>query len=286
VYTGEGVLAALDMAQGRVQWKHQPVLSLGGKPAEYGMACSPLVVGELVVVHVGAPEATVAAFDRQTGELRWKAGSNSPAGYSSPTMLNVAGKATVVAYCGDALLGLDPETGVIRWQYPYVTDYACNIAVPLEINGQVLISSGESHGSTLLQVKDALVTPVWESLGAGSVLRNEWQTSLLVQGQLYGFDNVGSAGPVTNFTCVNAATGKPAWLQRRFGKGNAIAADGKLWLTTMDGELVLLKANPQKFEELARAQVLQTTRQAPSLANGRLYLRDGAEILCLDVRQK
>jgi hypothetical protein len=54
----------------------------------------------------------------------------------------------------------------------------------------------------------------------------------------------------------------------------------------MQGELVVVNANPKKFEELGRKAVVGKTRQAPALAGGLLYLRDDREIVCLDVRQK
>ncbi|MEZ6066580.1 MAG: hypothetical protein R3B90_12930 [Planctomycetaceae bacterium] len=117
------------------------------------------------------------------------------------------------------------------------------------------------------------------------MLRNEWQTSLLLDGWLYGFDNVGSGRPVTHFTCIDPTTGERKWQQKRFGKGNAIAADGKLWATTMQGELVLLRANPERYEELGRAKLFDTTRQAPSIANGILYVRDDHEIIAVDIAQ-
>ena len=60
------------------------------------MACSPLVVGDLVIVTVGATEATVAAWDRKSGNLKWKAGRGAPAGYSSPAVLKVAGREQLV----------------------------------------------------------------------------------------------------------------------------------------------------------------------------------------------
>jgi outer membrane protein assembly factor BamB len=123
----------------------------------------------------------------------------------------------------------------------------------------------------------------WTSFGGQSVLRNEWQTSILIDGYLYGFDNIGSAGPVTNLTCIDAQTGEQVWLERRFGKGNLIAADGKLWMTNMDGELIIVRASPEGFEELSRATVLDQTRQAPALADGKLYVRDDAVIMCIDV---
>jgi outer membrane protein assembly factor BamB len=292
VYTGEGILAAVDLDEGKIKWSHNVVSEFGGKPADYGMACSPLVVGDLVVVTVGAFKATVAAFDRATGKPAWQAvagGGDDTAGYSSPALLNVGGAEQIVAFEGKAALGLSPKTGKQLWRYPYITDYDCNIATPIAVDGRIFISSGENHGCELLSLERAgeafRVRPEWTSHGPESCMRNEWQTSILLDGYLYGFDNVGSAGPVTHFNCVDAATGKRVWQEPRFGKGNLIAADGKLFLSTMKGELVVLRATPEKFDELGRAKVVSTTRQAPALANGLLYLRDDREIICIDVRR-
>jgi outer membrane protein assembly factor BamB len=289
-FTGEGVLAALQAADGSVLWKKDLVKQSGGKTAEYGMACSPLIVGELVVVTIGAPHATVVAVNGKSGEAAWTAGSDQPAGYSSPALLNVGGREQVVVFYGAGAFGLVPATGAVLWDYPYETNFDCNIVTPLAVNGGVFLSSGEDHGSVLLSLKpkgDAFdVGEAWASQGRRSVLRNEWQTSLLLGDYLYGFDNVGGAGPITHLTCIDAATGDRKWQQLRYGKGNAIAADGKLFLSTMDGELVLVRPNPDRYEELGRKTIVGMTRQAPALANGLLYLRDESEIVCLDVRMK
>jgi outer membrane protein assembly factor BamB len=186
------------------------------------------------------------------------------------------------------LLGIEPASGKLLWRYPFETDFNCNIATPLAHDGGIFISSGENHGCALLSLsrKDDgsfAVGETWKSFGASSVLRNEWQTSLLIDGSLFGFDNSGSAGPVTHFTCVEIASGKRRWQQQRFGKGNAIAADGKFFATTMKGELVVLRASAEGFSELGRKKMLGATRQAPALADGKLYLRDGREIVCVDV---
>jgi outer membrane protein assembly factor BamB len=288
IFTGEGILLALHFSDGKILWSHHIIKESKGKEADYGMACSPLVVGNHVIVTAGAPDATVIAYDTKTGKQAWAAGSDA-AGYSSPALLNVGGRTQVVAYTGGSVLGLDPKTGSTLWQYPYETNYECNIAIPLSVQGQVFISSGENHGSVLLSLKpkgDAFdVQEIWSSQGTKSVLRNEWQTSILLDGFLYGMDNVGGAGPITHLTCINAATGERAWQKLRFGKGNLIEADGKLWITTMAGELVLVRATPKGYEELGRKELIGTTRQAPSLAGGLLYLRDGKEIVCLDVRK-
>lgn len=287
-FSGEGILAAFALADGKLIWSHNVVKELKGKEADYGMACSPLVVGENVVVIAGGEGAAVAAYNAKSGKLAWTAGED-PAGYSSPTLLKLGGQEQIVAYTGASAIGLAPQSGSLLWRFPYETDFNCNIATPLAVDGKVFISSGENHGSTLLSLKPAGKTfeaeEVWTSQGASSVLRNEWQTSILLDGHLYGFDNVGSAGPVTHLTCVNAATGKRVWQQARFGKGNLIAADGKLLCSTMNGELVVVRATTEKYDEIGRATVIGTTRQAPALAGGLLYLRDDKEIVCLDVRK-
>lgn len=282
VLTGDGTLAAVKLNNGDVVWSHNVFQEHGGKPADYGMACSPLVSNGLVIVTIGSPSATVVACDAKTGETKWTAGRGETAGYSSPALLKVGGRQQLVVFAGASAFAVEPASGKRLWTYPYRTDYDCNIATPLAINGNVFISAGENHGSVLLKPSGG-VSEVWKSIGTGSVLRNEWQTSILLDGHLYGFDNVGSAGPVTHLTCVNATTGERVWQELRFGKGNMIEADGKLFATTMKGEVVVIKATPDGFQELGRQNVLGRTRQAPSLSNGRLFVRDDEVIVCLDV---
>ena len=85
-FTGDGILVALMPDSGKPLWQQDAVAGLGGQLADYGMACSPLVAGNLVIVTPGAPNAAVVAFDRNSGKLAWKAG-DGPAGYSSPAVL-------------------------------------------------------------------------------------------------------------------------------------------------------------------------------------------------------
>ena len=128
------------------------------------------------------------------------------------------------------------------------------------------------------------VAEAWASVDVKSVMRNEWQTSILLDGYLYGFDNVGSAGPVTHLNCIEAATGKVVWTKTRFGKGNLIAADGKIWITTMKGELVLVDATPQGYSELGRQKLFSKTRQNISIADGFALVRDDLHVICIKVR--
>lgn len=287
-FTGEGILVAASLATGKIAWSKDTVQDLGGKPAEYGMACSPLVHDRLVIVTVGGAKGTVAAYDVKSGQRQWVTG-DSPAGYSSPALLDIGGRQQLIAFSGNAALGLQPASGQLLWQYPYETNFDCNIATPITIDGDVFLSSGENHGSVLLSLQSKgekfNIAEVWKSQGTKSVLRNEWQTSILLDGYLYGLDNVGGAGPVTHLTCINARTGERLWQKPRWGKGNLIAADGKLFFSTMNGELVIARANPKQYEEIGRKEYIGSTRQAPALSRGLLYLRDDAEIVCIDVRR-
>lgn len=287
--TGEGILVALKRADGKKLWEVNVPRSLGGEPSEYGMSGSPLVVGSAVIVHAGTESAAVAAFDAQSGKPLWKAGSGK-AGYSSPVLRTVAGVAQVLAFTAAGLTSIDPASGKELWTFPFATEYDCNTANPVQTDdNHVLISAGENHGSVLLNVTMSsdkwTVKDEWTSAGKDSQLRAEWQTPVLHDGHLYGLDNSGSAGPITNLVCIRLSDRKTVWAKNRFGKSNLVLADGTLWLTTMNGELVAVEASPTGFKETGRATVMETTRQAPSISAGRLYVRDDAKVICFDIRK-
>lgn len=289
VFSGEGILTALNAADGKAVWSTDTMKSVGGRPAEYGMASSPLVTKDAVIVHVGSTKGCVACFDAKSGDVKWTAGNES-AGYSSPILATLAGKSQIVALVGAEVLGLDPSDGSTLWKYRFQTEYNCNTANPLVIDGStVLISAGENHGSVILKITNDggqfSVAEGWSSFGKDSVLRAEWQTPILTgDGLLYGLDNIGSAGPITNLVCVQAADGKQLWNQKRFGKSNLVAADGKLFMTTMKGEVVIGTATANGYKETARATVIGMTRQAPAIANGKLYIRDDKEVVCINIQ--
>lgn len=290
VSTGEGILVALDEVTGRKTWSVNVPESLDTKPSEYGMSCSPLIVDSIVIVHAGAASAAVAGFDLETGKLVWKCGVGN-AGYSSPVLMTLAGTTQAVSFTASGVVGINPKTGDQLWAFDFPTEYDCNTANPVQLSpNELLISAGENHGSVMLKIqpdgKDFRVEEVWSSLGKDSQLRAEWQTPVVIDGHLYGLDNSGSAGPITNLVCIRLKDQKTVWQKNRFGKSNLIAAEGKLFLTTMEGEVVIVEASPAAFKELGRATVMETTRQAPALSNGRLFVRDDKQVICIDVRSE
>src|SRR6478736_2843090 len=123
-YTGQGVLTCVSRTNGSQIWSHNVVGQQGGKVADYGMACSPLIVGELVVVSAGGPKGCLVAFRIQDGKQAWTAGTD-PAGYSSPVLLNVGGRSQLVAVTGASAVGIAPDSGALLWRHAYETDYEC-----------------------------------------------------------------------------------------------------------------------------------------------------------------
>ena len=69
----------------------------------------------------------------------------------------------------------------------------------------------------------------------------------IIDGHIFALDNIGSAGPITNLVCVNIANGKQVWMKKRFGKSNLTLADGRLFISTMKGELVIVDASADSF---------------------------------------
>ena len=87
--------------------------------------------------------------------------------------------------------------------------------------------------------------------------------------------NVGGAGPISHLTCNNAATGQRVWQQLRFGKGNLIAADGKLFIATINGELVVVRASRTTFEPVRRYKVSDGETWTPPVLSGRrIFVKD------------
>ncbi|MBM3965618.1 MAG: alcohol dehydrogenase, partial [Planctomycetes bacterium] len=167
VYSGEGILTSVDSATGQIHWRKDVMEELSANPSDYGMSCSPLVVEDRVIVHAGGAEAAVVAFSITDGKRLWTSG-NGHAGYSSPVLMDIAGTSQVISFTGTCVTGIDPKNGDNLWTYPFETDYGCNTACPVWLDNGVFISSGENHGSVLLDIKKEngvySVSERWKSL--------------------------------------------------------------------------------------------------------------------------
>ncbi len=278
VLGAEGTLYALTAANGAKIWTVDLVDGLGGRFPRFGFSTSPLVEGDFLYLEAATRDGTFLALQRKDGNVAW-ASQNDVASYSSPIAVDLAGVRQVVYFSGDALVGLSPADGSLYWRYPWKTSYDLNIATPILVPpDRVFISSGYDHGAALLRIEAGSdgfsATRVWESRR----MKNHFGTSVLVGDYLYGFDNA-------ILKCIEARTGKEQWKHRGYGKGALIYADGHLLLMSDNGRLALATATPDGFEEKAGAQVLDgRSWTMPTLANGRVFVRDMRKIVCLDLR--
>ena len=272
-----GVLYALDARDGKKLWQVNLRDELGSRIPRFGFSTSPLVENGLLLLETGARRGTFLALDKTTGEIKW-ASQNDIVSYSSPIATTLAGTRQVVFVSGEAAVGLSPTDGALYWRFPWETQYDLNIATPIVVPpNRIFISSGYDHGAALLQIEQRgeglNVTKVWES----RVMKNHFSTSILLGDYLYGFDN-------SNLKCIHASTGEQQWRQRGYGKGSLIYADGHLIILSDKGKLALAEASPEAFREKANAQVLSgTCWTAPTLANGKLFIRDMHKIACLNI---
>jgi outer membrane protein assembly factor BamB len=278
-----GIFHCLRADTGVKVWRHDLREEFHGRPVQYGVAFSPLVEGRLVYVLPGGPDGNaVAAFDKRTGALVWKA-LDDPAGYSSPVALTAAGVRQVLFLTNTELVSLSPERGEVYWRYPWQTDGGFNIATPVAFGNYVFLSSAYNKGCVLLEV----TAQADGSLQAGRVyehnrMRNYFASSVRLGDYLYGFD-------MTDLVCMDVRTGRVVWRQkgsRTFGKGTLLIADGHLLILCEDGTLILAEATPAGYRPKATYRVFPNKCwTVPVLSRGQLYVRDESEVLCLDLRQ-
>lgn len=274
-----GKLVAADAASGAVAWKVDLVSEFGAKVPQWGISTSPLVEGDALMLDVGGRSGfSLMAFDAASGKVRWSSQADTP-GYSSPLVITVGGLSQVLFFTGTSLVSVSPVDGKSYWRIPWETSYDVNAAMPVFIAPDlVFISSSYDKGAQVVRVKvqgqSASVEPVWRS----RVMKNHFNSSVLVDGFLYGFDD-------GTLKCIEAATGTEKWKARGYGKGSLLVADGTLVVLSDDGQLVFAPATPAGFTERSIFQVLNgKTWTMPTLADGRLYLRSEGELVALDVQ--
>lgn len=270
-------LHALDTASGESRWTVDLRSELRAEIPQWGYSSSPLVEGDLLLVEVGGSGAAFAALDKTTGRTVWRAGGHRLA-YSSPLAITVAGSRQVLFFAADGLVAVSPDDGRELWSFPWTTSYDVNAAMPVFVpRDGVFISSGYDSGAALIRISAATgelsPTQVWRS----RVMKNHFNTSVLVGDHLYGFD-------MNVLKCIDARSGVEAWRARGFSKGSLLYADGHLIVLGGDGALGLVEATPEGYRRRAEARVLDSRSWTmPSLADGVLYLRDFRELVALRV---
>ncbi|MFO0946042.1 MAG: PQQ-binding-like beta-propeller repeat protein [Planctomycetota bacterium] len=153
VYTlgAVGMVCCLDAGSGAVLWTKDTVKECNAKVPTWGFAGSPLVVDDLVIVHVGAePNGSLIAFHLSDGKEAWRS-IPDPAGYCTPILIDAPSGRQLVIWTPLNIRAVDPKTGEILWTVPYEVTYGVSIATPIFQNG-ILFVSGYWEGSKAIKL--------------------------------------------------------------------------------------------------------------------------------------
>ena len=280
-FGADGVLSAWNSTTGASLWRIETRKQFGNDKGFFGIACSPLVEGNAVILNIGGESAGIVAFNKATGGVLWKATSDE-ASYSSPVMAAASGQRRLFVFSRNQLTMLEPASGRVFWGFPWKPHISASVsaATPLVIGDQVFISASYGAGAALLRFADTKPEVVWSG---DDILSSHYPTPVHHAGFLYGFD--GRQEQRCHLRCVELKSGKVRWSQDRFGAGSITLAGDRLLILTERGELISAPVSPEKFAPQSRAQILGSdVRAHPALADGRFYARDKATLVCVDLR--
>lgn len=274
-----GQLFCLQSATGAVVWSQNLADDLGVEMGEWGFTCSPLVLGEKLLVEAGR----TAAYDKRTGERLWQTKKFRP-GYGSPVPFQHQGETLIAVLNNDALVVLRASDGTILDEYPWETSYVTTSATPIVSADTLFISSGYNKGCALVRLEGGQLKYVYEN----RLMRNHFNNSVLYDGKLYGMDGNSHSARLVQVVCMDWATGRVHWSERGFGCGSLTVAGDKLLILSDDGQLAVAEASPKQYRELGRVQALRgRCWTVPVLAHGRIYCRNAAgNVVCLEVRNR
>lgn len=273
----EGQLMALKLSDGKPVWSINVAEATGARVPDWGFSGSPVVHGEHLILNVGSHGTAVA---RASGKVVWKSAEDPSAGYTTPLKL---ADGTFTFSNTDAYFAIQPDSGRKVWEHPWPTRYGVNAADPIPLSKtQLFIASGYNKGATVIDISGSAPKSVWQNRN----MRNQMNPSVLIEGHLYGIDGDESSKPALR--CIEASSGKTKWSEPSIGAGTMIGVNGgkQLLILSDKGELHLVTPSADGFISEASAQVLSgRCWTAPTLASGRLYLRNAAgDLVTLSVK--
>ena len=277
----QGELRCLDEVTGRVVWRTNILEDAGAKNLQWGMAASPLIVDDTVVVLPGGSGGkSVAAYDRRSGQHAWSA-LDDQAGYSSPMLVTLAGVRQILVFTGSRMAGITADRGELLWEYPWTTQFGVNASQPLLVgDNRVFVSTGYGTGAGLVEITRNGDTLVPREIWRSNRMKNQFSSSVLHDGFIYGLDEAILA-------CLDARTGDLKWKGGRYGYGQVMLAGDRLIVLSEQGDLALVRATPEKHDELARFAVLEgKTWNHPAMSGGYLLLRNINEMVAFDLRPR
>lgn len=270
-YGAEGLLHCVNVVDGKLLWKVDVNAKYGVIQNFFGVGSAPVIEGDVLLVVVGGspPESAnvppgqlnlvkpngsaIVAFDKRTGAERYRVGDDL-ASYSVPTCATIAGRRWSFYFGRDGLLGFDPVAGKQDFFFPWRAQMleSVNASNPVVVGDEVFISETYGPGSAMVKASTGEARVVWADsmLKRDKSMQTHWNTAVAVDGFLYG-----SSGRHTSnaeLRCVEWSTGAVKWSEPGLTRSSLIYVDKHLICLTEYGDLLLLKANPEKFDVVSK----------------------------------
>lgn len=258
-----GTLTAWDAASGERLWQRNYDAEYGKSHPNWGASTSPIVHADHVIAHFGTDDVgALVALDVATGKEIWKHG-NDGASYSSPLLAELSGVQQVIEWNHRALIGVDPRTGKLLWEFPFPhVGSDQNMPTPTVHNGRILVG-GENRG--IHSVRPALEDGKWN-------VTHEWHqkevaldmsSAVINGGFLYGFSHYDSG----RLFCLDPKNGAVLWTgPPRTGQNVMfLSVSGHIAALVNSGELRILGASPTEYRAIASYRVADSHTWAPAV---------------------
>ena len=280
-----GILDCLDGDTGKLRWTVNILAESEADNRIFGVTGSPLIVGSHVIVNSGGRGSSLSAYDCDTGERVWKGGA-SRASYSSPQLASFSNGPQLLDFNADGLAAHELSTGQQLWQVPWISNPAernnvCQPAALHSIDGEpgnfVFIASGYGMGCALFQVEQREGEWRAEERWRNRNLKAKFSSVVVHDGYVYGLDEA-------ILTCLELKTGRRCWKGGRYNYGQLLLAGSTLLVQLESGEVAVVRADPNSFQELSRFTALHArTWNQPVLVGRRLFVRNDREASCFEL---
>ncbi len=290
---GEGQLHCLSATDGKMLWQKDFKTDLDGNiMSGWGFSESPLVDGNLVICTPGGDEGTMAALDKNTGNVVWRSKEwTDVGGYSSPIVAEVDGVRQYIQLTRNGVAGVAAKDGKLLWSADVAGNKVAVIPTPVYHDHMVYVTSGYRAGCAgLLLTKEGDKFKA-ETVYANTNISNHHGGVVLMNGYIYGY----SDGP--GWVCQDMKTGETVWKQRvkDVGKGAVLGINDRLiCLDERTGSLTVASASPNGWKEFGRIEIPERSEVTsmdhmvwthPVIANDKLYLRDHDLLFCFDLKK-
>jgi outer membrane protein assembly factor BamB len=279
VFGSIGLMAAWDV-DGKPLWTQDIGVIDNGwffdPTYQWGHSSSPIIHdGKVILQADGQKNSYIAAYDVRTGKQIWKTDRDEISTWGTPTVFTASGKTRIVTN-GTTVRAYDPATGALTWQMGPNSEIT--VGTPVVGDGLVYVTGGYPPVRPIYAVKATASGDVSLAKGETSNDVVAWSntsgtyipTPLYYEGVLYTCNNDGI------LTAYDAKTGTRIYRARVGGGGSfsasPIAADGKLYFSNEDGDIIVVRAGP-KYEELAKNAMGEVIMSTPAISAGTIIVR-------------